>query len=68
MTGAEHYEAAERLLEEAGPTRVDYLIAEAQVHATLALAAATLDAAFVATDGVDRQSIGEDRLGWGYGS
>ncbi|MGW5647544.1 hypothetical protein [Saccharopolyspora sp. NPDC003762] len=37
MTGPEHYREAERLLRRGDP---DY-IAEAQVHATLALAAAT---------------------------
>lgn len=48
MTGPEHYREAERLLADArhdGPDGVAYLrpenIAAAQVHATLALAAAT---------------------------
>ncbi|HET6356052.1 hypothetical protein [Streptomyces sp.] len=49
-TGPEHYRAAERLLAESrtelrpndeGPCEADRTIAEAQVHATLALAAAT---------------------------
>lgn len=49
-TGPEHFELAERLLEEAEahPTASDHragLTASAQVHATLALAAATVDAA-----------------------
>lgn len=50
MTGPEHYRKAERLLAESqtilrpndeGPCEADRTIAEAQVHATLALAAAT---------------------------
>ncbi|MGC4946221.1 hypothetical protein ACLQ2N_08440 [Streptomyces sp. DT224] len=50
MNGPEHYRAAERLLIESrdilrpndeGPCEADRTIAEAQVHATLALAAAT---------------------------
>ena len=47
MTGPEHYRAAERLLDPKGPLYVavpediPVLIAGAQVHATLALAAAT---------------------------
>ena len=44
MTGPEHYREAERLLELAdnvGPDAEIY--AEAQIHATLALAAATAD-------------------------
>lgn len=49
MTGAEHYREAERLLEAAND-RSEYdeaagITAQAQVHATLALAAATIDAA-----------------------
>jgi hypothetical protein len=50
MTGPEHYREAERLLAESrtvlrpndeGPCEADRTIAEAQVHATLALTAAT---------------------------
>ncbi|MEV8523223.1 hypothetical protein AB0451_03545 [Streptomyces sp. NPDC052000] len=50
MTGPEHFREAERLLAESqtivrphdeGPCEADRRIAEAQVHATLALAAAT---------------------------
>ncbi|MER7126688.1 hypothetical protein [Micrococcus luteus] len=50
MTGADHYREAEQLLEVAGKVvrlsdgsspEVALLLAEAQVHATLALAAAT---------------------------
>lgn len=47
MTGPEHYREAERLLDPKGPLYVavpediPVLIARAQVHATLALAAAT---------------------------
>lgn len=48
MTGPEHYAAAERLLEGAqekeAPEWFANLVAEAQVHATLALAAATASA------------------------
>lgn len=39
MTGPEHYRKAERLLRD--EYRTDRSVAEAQVHATLALAAAT---------------------------
>jgi len=59
VTGPEHYREAERLLDasalrgsgsaEGGPNPVTTrLIAAAQVHATLALAAATIDAAELA--------------------
>ncbi len=42
MNGAEHYREAERLLHEAGDADLDApMLARAQVHATLALAAAT---------------------------
>ncbi|WP_329308407.1 hypothetical protein [Streptomyces microflavus] len=50
MTGPEHYREAERLIETAadilrphdeGPCEADRVLAAAQVHATLALAAAT---------------------------
>ena len=43
MTGAEHYTAAEALLDEiaANPGDASQRLAVAQVHATLALAAAT---------------------------
>ena len=46
MTGPEHYSYAEQLLDEAGDAENGsdherYLVAAAQVHATLALAAAT---------------------------
>lgn len=43
MTGAEHYAAAEQLLDEAAknPEEPGQRLAVAQVHATLALAAAT---------------------------
>jgi len=43
MTGPEHYEAAEELLEKANgkvPPTQEQLVARAQVHAMLALAAA----------------------------
>lgn len=45
MTGPEHYLEAERLLSQIGEpnTYAVGLAAQAQVHATLALAAATLD-------------------------
>ncbi len=73
MTGDEHYREAERLLD--GPDeglddwetlRADNLAA-AQVHATLALAAATLDAAFTRTPGPDSVFVDDARQGWGYG-
>lgn len=45
MTGPEHYKAAEELCERARKARglpaVDQILVQAQVHATLALAAAT---------------------------
>jgi hypothetical protein len=51
MTGPEHYKEAERLLatlpkSTAGGAYERALLDEAQVHATLALAAATIDAAY----------------------
>ena len=45
MSGPEHYREAERLLED--PRSAD-VIAAALVHATLAMAAATIDAARLA--------------------
>lgn len=53
MTGPEHYREAERLIDEAHKVQTDNgpgcgseeLLAEAQVHATLALARATSDVA-----------------------
>lgn len=50
MTGPEHYRAAEQLIEIAknsqdAPIATAQLLAEAQIHATLALAAATADTA-----------------------
>lgn len=45
MTGPEHYRKAERLLRD--EYRTAESIAEAQVHATLALAAATIAAPYV---------------------
>ena len=47
MNGAEHYKRAGRLVERSdtvGPEFATLLLAQAQVHATLALAAATSDA------------------------
>lgn len=49
MTGPEHYKVAERLLDHTSRNRMtveqwDARMTEAQVHATLALAAATVDA------------------------
>lgn len=52
MTGPQHYQAAEALLEESGKVADVYsaeqvlLIGRAQAHAALALAAATIDAAY----------------------
>ena len=47
MTGPEHYRAAELMVEQAQdpaqPEDTATLLAEAQVHATLALAAAMID-------------------------
>lgn len=50
MTGPEHYREAERLValahdmaDQKHQERADFIIARAQVHATLALAAATID-------------------------
>ena len=47
MNGTEHYKRAERLVERSdaavGPEHATTLLAQAQVHATLALAAATLN-------------------------
>lgn len=60
MTGPDHYRKAEQLLAEShtvlrpndeGPCEADRVIAEAQVHATLALAAAT---ALIAPQGSGR--------------
>lgn len=58
MNGQEHYVEAERLIQRARGsfgdhylhnTAVDYLLAEAQVHATLAMAA-TLKAVYIRVD------------------
>lgn len=57
---------------EAMPTLNSIMVA-AQVHATLALAAATMDAAFVTINNPDDAYtlptlfVDEDRRGWGYG-
>lgn len=53
MTGPEHYREAERLLNFAASPAgeaegVERTVAAAQVHATLALAAVTLDTAIIA--------------------
>jgi hypothetical protein len=53
MTGPEHYQKAESLIgiaerSEDAPVAVGQILAEAQVHATLALAAATIDAGYAA--------------------
>jgi hypothetical protein len=53
MTGPEHYKEAQRLAEQVRDARVvgetqKQRLAEAQVHATLALAAATIDAGYAA--------------------
>lgn len=62
MTGPEHYREAERLMAESddvlrphdeGPCEADRMLAAAQVHATLALAAAT-----ALTPGVNSPSRG----------
>jgi len=53
MTGPEHYREAERLLDMNAPEAE----ARAQVHATLALAAATAEPIAQAYDGPDDTSI-----------
>jgi len=52
MNGSEHYREAERLLELAGPDWVHsaQVTAAAQVHATLALAAATALPSYLASN------------------
>ena len=69
MTGAEHYRESERLLEQAEIDSRDPMrkyaedanvIAAAQVHATLALTAATAYPAVVAYTGGE----GDDALQW----
>jgi len=63
MNGPEHYQEAERLLTQAAPPRRGYArgnepdqhpdpLAAAQVHATLALAAATMDVARATSNSV----------------
>lgn len=59
MTGPQHYAEAEQLLESCGdfPGEVaDWKVAMAQVHATLAVAAATIEAAS-ATAGASTQQF-----------
>ncbi|WP_031166049.1 hypothetical protein [Streptosporangium roseum] len=74
MTGADHYREAERLAREAdvedAPEWVTARAALAQVHATLALAAATALLGPVATSGYDdtdldawREAAGEQPKG-----
>lgn len=50
---------------------IQIALAKAQAHATLAQAAATVDAAFVIhmgpDTGMDRPVISDERSGWGYG-
>ena len=68
MTGPEHYRGAERLLKEteerrnAPFDRASWRVGQAQVHATLALAAATaartLSAGSGSTDTVSRAAVG----------
>jgi hypothetical protein len=58
MTGPEHYRAAERLRERAtaadlSPDEERNILAAAQVHATLALAAATATAGFAPEQWLD---------------
>jgi hypothetical protein len=78
MSGAEHYRKAESILcrlaerEELTAHQAQADLARAQVHATLALAAATLDAGFVRhpmEDGAwtGQAHVDEGRSGWGYG-
>lgn len=67
MTGPEHYREAERLLEQAaGLTATAYEgdeLAAAQVHATLALAAATAYPAIQDYWGADDANAGRDWAG-----
>jgi hypothetical protein len=63
MTGPEHYKEAERLLplahdlaDQGHQVRADFIVARAQVHATLALAAATAAAQATAYDGDEHSS------------
>lgn len=61
MTGPEHYRRAEQLAEQAhvvDPEYAAYLVAKAQVHATLALTAAT---AMMPTVGNEGQTAAEWR-------
>jgi hypothetical protein len=67
MTGPQHYQAAESLLREAGlePAGSDveaFAVAAAQVHATLALVAATVDAAARRASPVALGNAWEDAL------
>lgn len=58
MNGPDHYQTAEKLLEQADQfTEADELIAAAQVHATLALTAATIDAAFLTNSDTDPEAL-----------
>lgn len=82
MTGPEHYEQAERLLVscqlvppsdveqypalEDGVDSIAHALAAAQVHATLAAAAATIEAAYMAAENMSaghdwRKALGEIR-------
>lgn len=65
MTGPEHYREAEKLLEfvstlETGAPREAGAVAEAQAHATLALAAATA----LGREGEGRTMASKDRAAW----
>jgi hypothetical protein len=88
MYGPEHYREAERLLilghnmkdqlrEQQGQARADFIIARAQVHATLSLAAATVEhrdtfagadgssTTYIATDTAWNQAFADDHKGEG---
>lgn len=65
MTGPEHYQQAERRLlmaweEGRAPENVAHLVAEAQVHATLALTAAAAEQAGIAATAHDIRSAALD--------
>lgn len=66
MTGPEHYRESERLIEEANHVghsdswRSYGMVASAQVHATLALAAATA----LGREGEGRTMASKDRAAW----
>lgn len=64
MNGPEHYAEAERLLERSGAVErevSDWQVAKAQVHATLALAAAQMSAAEIVAGPSKMSFVNEHR-------